>query len=216
MQGDVTAKKKNRAFTLVELLVSITVMIVILGVTMTGAPRSLVRVSLSDNVYQTEVLLREAQLQGSAVNSLTNVFGGAGVLFDKATSTKVLKFKDRVDLTIVKPISVGNGIYNTTPIDEKDTVYSLVNGNRIASLCLATSSLSLNCDIIEGNPINTLTISFTRPKQNADIYKNGATSTKYSIACIQLDSVYAPANGYVKSIFVYQSGMIVKKNSKCL
>lgn len=208
--------KSLKGFTLTELLVSITIMVGILGITISGGPEAIMRITLNDNTYQTEILIREAQLHGGAINSLDNTFGGAGIFFDLATSTKVLKFRDRVDASVIRAIGLGNGLYDHLPTEEKDTVFSLVNGHHIGKLCVASSTSLLLCNSANIPEIKTLTISFSRPKQNANIYINGATSTiKYVKACIQMDSVRSPEQGYVRSIFVYNSGMITKKVGTC-
>jgi type II secretory pathway pseudopilin PulG len=207
------------AFTLVELLVGIAIMTIILGITLSGSPAAIMKLSLADNTYRTELMIREAQLQGSAVNSLNGTVGGVGVFFDRATSTTVLKFKDRVDTTIERAIGIGNGFYDSTPIDEKDSTFLLTNRHRIGKLCVATSTVSttsIMCNEENTPPVNTLTISFERPRQDAHIYVNGATSTtEYTFACIQFDSQKSPTPGFVKSILVYQSGMILKKSQPC-
>jgi prepilin-type N-terminal cleavage/methylation domain-containing protein len=211
-----------KGFTLVELLVGIAVMTIILGVTLSGGPQAIMRITLANNTYETELTIREAQIEGSAINSVNGTFGGAGVFFDRATSSKTLKFKDIIDPTITRAIGIGNGLYDSSPVDEKVVVLTTSNNHRIGKLCVASSThTTLWCnDAIPTVPIKTLTISFTRPKQNANIYINGTTTydgvnvADYTEACIQFDSRRSPEPGYVKSIRVYQSGMVTK-TSKC-
>ncbi len=209
----------RKGFSLIELTVSMGVMAIILGITMSGGPQSLVRISLAENTYQAELLLREVQLQGSSINSLNNTFGGAGVFFNRASSSQTLKFKDRAVLDRNRAISIGNGIYDTRPYEEKESLLMTTNRHVIGKLCVATTSPSVfycNDDRPPTIPtINTLTISFSRPKQTAHIYANNATSSDYSSACIQFDSPRSPEQGYVKSILVYKSGMITKRTAPC-
>lgn len=206
----------THGFTMVELLVSIGVMAIILGITMSGGPQSIARLALADNTYQVELLLREAQLQGSSINSLNNKFGGMGLYFDRSTSTATLKFKDRAILDPTRAISVGNGLYDRSPINEMDTILSTTNRNVIGKLCVATSAPSVFFCNNENNPvINNLTVSFNRPKQTAHIYINNSTTTDYAAACIQFDAFRSPEQGYVRSLLVYKSGMITKKMTTC-
>jgi prepilin-type N-terminal cleavage/methylation domain-containing protein len=207
-----------QAFTLVELLVSISIMTIILGITLSGGPSALMRLSLADNAYTSELLIREAQLQGSAVNSVNGTFGGAGVFFNRATPSTVVKFKDKVDSALIHAIGIGNGLYDTTPTDEFDKQYSLTNNHKINKLCVATSTPPFTCN--DDNPtlvpiINNLTISFIRPNQGAHIYINNSALINYSAACIQFDSVKSPDAGYVRSVIIYRSGMITKKIGTC-
>jgi prepilin-type N-terminal cleavage/methylation domain-containing protein len=205
----------SRGFTLVELLVSISVMAVILGISLSGGPQAIMRLSLSDNTYQTELLVREVQLQGSAINSVDDIFGGSGVFFDLATSSQALKFRDRVDPTLLRAIGVGDGLYESSPVDEYDSLLKMTNRNTIAKLCVATSSSPLYCNGSNVPPIKTLTISFSRPRQIAHIYINGTTSVDYNEACVEVDSLQAPTPGYVRAIEIYKSGMITKKVGVC-
>jgi hypothetical protein len=190
-------------------------MAIIMGITFSGGPQAIMRLTLADNTYQTELLVREAQLQGSAINSFNNTYGGVGVFFDRATSSQVLKFKDRIDSSIHKPIAIGDGLYEDSPVDEKDTLYKMTNNHKIGKLCVATSTSPLMCNNLYVPHIDTLTISFNRPRQTANIYVNGATTTNYTKACIQFDSLKSPTPGFVKSLYVYRSGMITKASSIC-
>lgn len=209
----------RKGFTLIELLVSMSVMAIILGITTSGGPQAIEKMSLADTTYQTELLLREVQLEGSSIKSLNNTFGGAGLYFNRATSTIAIKFKDRTIPDPSRAISIGDGLYTTTPIDEKESIITTKNRNYIGKLCVATTSPSVfYCNNENGQNIpiiNTLTVSFSRPKQTAHIYVNDATTTDYSVACIQFDTPKSPTKGFVKALYVYKSGMITKKSGTC-
>ncbi len=212
----------HKGFTLVELLVSVSIMVVILGITLSGGPQSIMRLTLADNAYQTELLLREAQLQGSAVNSVGGVYGGVGVFFDRSTSTSVLKFRDKVDPLIKRDIGVGNGLYDQSVSDEKELIFRTTNNHKIGKLCVSEGINPFVCnDEDPTNLIKTLTVSFSRPRQTAHLYVNGEYGVKgdlnkeYTSACIQIDSLKSPAPGFVYSITVYRSGMVTKKASTC-
>ena len=206
-----------RGFTLVELMVSIGIMAIVLGISISGAPSAIMRLALSDNTYQTELLIREAQLQGSAINSVNDTYGGTGVYFNLATSSQVIKFRDRVVIANPpKAIGIGNGLYDSASPDEKNATILMTNRNRISKLCVTSGISPLTCYDNSVSPLKTLTISFNRPKQTAHIYLDDVTSIDYTLACIQFDSLRAPDKGYVRSILVYKSGMITKKISTCL
>jgi prepilin-type N-terminal cleavage/methylation domain-containing protein len=216
MSVHVPVKKISlKGFTLVELMVSITVMLIIIGITLSGGPQSISRVKLADDVYRSELMLREIQLQGSAVNSLNGVFGGAGVFFDRATSTEILKFKDKVDISLLKAIGTGNGLYDSNNSEVSD-VFMLATKNKIVRLCVATSSPeNFSCNSDNLPIVNTLTVSFSRPKQTAHIYINGATTTDFISACVQFEGPQSITAQNSRSLLVYQSGMITKKNGTC-
>jgi prepilin-type N-terminal cleavage/methylation domain-containing protein len=214
--------KSVRGFTLVELAVSVAIMTIIFTISLSSGPEVSTRIALADEAYRSELLIREAQLQGSAVNSFGGIYGGVGVYFDRdiTKSKEVLKFKDRVDPAIVSKIGIGDGIYNVVPMDEKESILTLSKKNKIGKLCVATSTNPLMCndDVLNPTtllPLASLTISFIRPKQLANIYVNGDTAFKYDKACIQFDSVKSPIPGYVRSVLVYKTGMITKKSGTC-
>lgn len=199
-------------FSLVELLVSISVMAITAGIALSGGGKSLIRINLADNAASVEHLIREAQLKGSAINSVNGVFGGAGVHFSTVTSTSAIFFKDRVDPTIltnIAGIGVGDGIYSTAPINELSQTHQITGGNRISKLCTKNAPGPFVCGA------TNLTVSFTRPSQSAHIYINNSAATNYLVGCIQMDSREAPAAGYLRSIVVYQSGLIVRKSKQC-
>ncbi len=206
----------RKGFSLIELTVSMGVMAIILGITLSGGPQTIMRISLAENTYQAELLIREVQLQGSSINSLNNQFGGAGVFFDRASSSQTLRFRDRAIIDTTRPISIGNGLYDTIPMDEKESVLRTTNRHIIGRLCVATTSPSVFlCNTLSAPAIDTLTVSFSRPKQTAHIYINNSTTTNYAAACIEFNSIRSPENGFVKSLYVYKSGMIIKKISTC-
>lgn len=206
----------KKGFTLIELLVSIGVMAIILGISLSGGPQSIARISLAQDIYQVELLLREAQLQGSSINSLNNTFGGAGLFFQRTNATTTIKFKDRAIVDPNRAISIGNGLYDMTPLNERESFLTTTNRNVIGKLCVATTAPSIFFCNTENNPaITNLTVSFNRPKQTAHIYINNATTTDFAAACIQFDSFRSPAQGYVKSLLVYKSGMITKRSGTC-
>lgn len=209
-----------RAFTLVELIVSVSIMILVLTITLSGRGEAILRLSVADAQMQTDLSLRQAQLQGSSVSSAQGIYGGAGIFFDRSTSTKMIRFRDTVDPAIPSSLGVGNGLYDMAGNggEPKETL-TLDRGNKYGRLCvsMSTSSFVCNSETNElGIPvINTLTISFTRPNQRANIYVNGATTTNYTSACVQIDSVKSPIIGYLKSVYIYKSGLIVKSSYAC-
>jgi prepilin-type N-terminal cleavage/methylation domain-containing protein len=200
-------------FTLVELIVSVSIMVMVMTITLSGRPEAILRLSVSDAVSKTELLVRLMQLKGSSINSAGSLYGGAGVIFNRASSTQVTSFRDRVDDSIASTLGVGNGLYGDTV--ESGEVLLLDRGNRFGKLCVTMSTSTFLCNDANTPAINNLTISFNRPTQKANIYINNSTAINYSAACVQIDSLKSPLRGYVKSIRVYKSGMIVKSDLEC-
>lgn len=204
-----------RGFTLVELIVSISIMIIVMTITLSGRPEAVVRLALNDIASQTELLIRQVQLRGSAISSARDVYGGAGVFFDRASSTQIATFRDKVDAELVTALSTGNGLFDQGVSPEPKELLLYTRGNRIGKLCVSMSTSTFSCNDENDPVITNLTISFNRPSQKAHIYINNATTTDFSSACIQIDSVKSPEPGYVKSIYVYKSGMIIRSSDPC-
>jgi hypothetical protein len=174
---------------------------------------------LSDDILKVELMLRQAQQEGSAVSSLTGNYGGAGVYFSTSTPRTVFSFKDIIDTSIIRAIGVGNGVYDSLPINEKNEVFTLNARDYISKLCVASSSTGpFYCNasvLVTMPPINALTISFTRPKQTAHIYIDTFSNVDYSYACIEFRTTSRLYLLSTKSLYVYKSGMITKKGGSC-
>lgn len=214
--GGLLIRLGRKGFTLIELLVSVAIMTIILGITLSGGPQSIMKLTLTDNAYKSELMIRESQLQGSAVNSFGGLFGGVGVYFDLATSSVVQKFRDKVDPGSTRAIKIGNGLYDQSVTEETGEALKLTNNHRVGKLCVARGIEVLTCNEDNTPTVKNLTISFSRPKQTANIYINNDAAESYSVACVQFDSLKSPSPGYVRSVYVYRSGMIVKKLGTCI
>lgn len=215
LQRRVAAFCSLRGFTLVELIVSVSILVLVMTITLSGRPEAIVRLSVTDASSQTELLLRQVQLRGSSINSDRDQYGGAGVFFNRAMSTKAVSFRDRIDDSIEATLGIGNGLYDITPLSETGETLTLNRGNKYGKLCVTMSTSTFLCNGDNVPAVSTLTISFNRPTQRANIYINNQKDVNYSAACIQIDSVKSPLKGYVKSVYIYRSGMIVKSDTEC-
>jgi hypothetical protein len=182
---------------------------------LSGRSEAILRLALADNVSSVELLLRQAQVTGSSITSFNNTYGGAGVFFDRATSSKIMSFKDKVDATIPSTIGIGDGLFSYASSSEHHESITFDRRNRLSKLCVSTTTESYLCNNTVSPEISNLTVSFTRPSLVANIYANNDKATPYSAACLQFDSIKAPLAGYVRSIYIYRSGMIVKKLGEC-
>ncbi len=206
-----------RGFTMVELIVSMAIMMMTTTLLLYNYPESAVRISLINSLHSVSLLVREAQVRGSAIDSVNSSLGGYGVQIiipdDKNTASEVILFGDSISGTTGTISSyglpIGNGLYETFPIDETTSVTTLPSRYSITKLCVGQAPTT--CTSAVGSSI---TISFTRPSALPNIYLNDLP-TKYSKACIEIQSPKAPEFGHTRSVEVYNSGMIRTSLSGC-
>lgn len=214
----------NKGFTIVELLVALVIMTLMTSVLLSKYPETVVRVGLTTSSTNLGLLVREAQLRGSAIDSVQSAIGGYGVFLSRASSSQAIVFGDIIDPSIPTPagIGVGNGVYESAPINEMKTIDRLKSGYTYEKLCVGSSTAPLYlapygfiCNESYDPDIQNLTISFSRPSPFAHIYINNSTSTDFSSACVQVYSPKTPAEGHIRSLVVYHYGMVVSSASPC-
>lgn len=208
---------RARGFTLVELIISLAIILTLTIILLWRYPETSVRLTLANMTHTTSLLIREAQVRGSAIDSMNSSLGGYGVYLETSQSRRLVLFGDTVDEGIPKPynIAIGNGLYeNGAPIDETKTVTTLSTGYYISKLCVGTG-FPFTCGDSNNPAIASLTVSFTRPNPQPAIYVNGDKATNYPAACIELRSPRAPLSGHVRSVQVFSSGMIRTDVTKC-
>jgi prepilin-type N-terminal cleavage/methylation domain-containing protein len=216
MKYKITAHFSFKGFTLIELLVSLGIMLTMTSILFFRYPETIKRITLSNVTYTVSLLIREAQIRGSAIDSSNGSIGGYGVYASLTNPNKVILFGDVVDGTVSPyQINVGDGIYqNVSPDDETKTITTLPSGFTVSKLCVGTG-FPFICNDENTPPITSFTISITRPDPRLNIYINNSKDTVYSAGCIELRSLLAPAMGHVRSVQVFNSGVIRTSNGKC-
>lgn len=206
-----------RGFTLVELSVSLAVILMLTTVLLSSYPETTVRLTLANLTHTTSLLIREAQVRGSAIDSANSSLGGYGVHISLASPNQLILFGDTVDPSVPKPygVAIGNGRYESgSPVNEAKTITTLPSRYAISKLC-AGIGFPFSCNDANNPAITSLTISFTRPDPMPTIYVNNASSTTASAACIELRSPQAPLSGHIRSVQVFSSGMIRTQIGTC-
>lgn len=206
-----------RGFTLVELSVSLAVIMTLTTILLSRYPETSVRLTLANLSHTTSLLIREAQVRGSAIDSVNSSLGGYGVYIDLTSPNQLVLFGDTVDSSIPKPlgVAVGNGLYESgSPINEAKTITTLPSRYSIKKLCTGTG-FPFTCNTNSNPAITSLTVSFTRPNPAPSIYINNTKATSFSAACIELHSPQSPLSGHIRSVHVFSSGMIRTSLGKC-
>lgn len=176
-------KNQQHGFTLVELLVTITIFTILTGVVLFSQSKFNSSVLLTNLAYDTALTIRQAQNYGINVKEFTGGSGGKflpyGVHFDKKESSK--SFILFADLNYVE------GVLTLTPYDGVlgscdgrvgcVNRYNIPGGNKISDICVVQSG-SETC-----TPVDVLDILFQRPNPDARIYaKTVNTATNYDIS----------------------------------
>lgn len=206
-----------KGFTLIELMISIAIMAIMTTVLFANYPDSMVRIGLSNTNHKIALLVREAQVRGSAVDSRSNLntVSGYGVYVNMVDTTNLVLFTDFANnSTSTIGIALGNGLYD---INEMISKLTLLQNFYISNLCVKTAEVQ-SCTTSPVNSVNNLTISFTRPNPRPHIYINnppGTDVTDYDEACIEISSPKAPLAGHIRSIKIYNTGFITTLINPC-
>ncbi len=197
-----------RGFTLIELMVSVAIMVTMTTLLLYNYPESAVRITLINSIHSVALLVREAQVRGSAIDSVNSTLGGYGVKIaipaNDTTPSKAILFGDTISGGLSSyGLPIGNALYETSPIDETKSTVTLPNRYNITKICVGQSPST--CTTLSNSYV---IISFVRPDSLPYIYLNGSKTINYSRACIEMQSPRAPAVGHTRAVEVYSSGMI--------
>jgi len=181
--------KKNKGFTLVELMVTIGIFVLMTGLLLAKYTNFNQGIILTNLAYDVALSIRSAQSYGLNVKSaptesinFSDEFKSAyGVNFTKDTSS----FYSFVDKDRNGELHGADTIISTTNIKR---------GSKVSDLCVSNSES--NCDTV-----TSLDISFERPNPVAKIYSGG---DKYNYAKITLSS----SDGSKKTVIIRSTGQI--------
>ena len=202
--------KSPRGFTLVELMISLGIIVLLTAVLLADYPETATRLSLVNTSQSVALLVREAQVRGSAIDSVNGAYGGYGVYASLDQTGQVVLFGDTVDsaASVGHDLPIGDGLFETSPVDETNSTLVFPRGYLITKLCTG-AGYPFTCNASSTPEIQNLTISFIRPNPQAHIYINGnATTTQAAGGCIEIHSPRAPRAGHIRSVQIYESGMI--------
>jgi prepilin-type N-terminal cleavage/methylation domain-containing protein len=207
---------KNRGFSLVELLVVVSIFVIITSVVLFNQNKFSSDISNSNAAYAVALQIRQAQVYGTLVNSNQNAnFSSSyGVHLTRNASGGVDNIVLFVDSNSNYTYDSGEPIVNT---------YTPPEGNMITDVCVYPNPDShVNGKCFSDQSINTADIVFKRPDPDAIINAYSTTvdttyllknSANYGSNNFVIDN-YGSNNyndGYTTTVqenFVYQEGMI--------
>lgn len=204
-----------RAFTLVELMVVVAIIMVITAITMNGQSSFNKSLILANTAYDIALTFRSAETYGISsrvVSGNTNV--GYGIHIQTAPNHIFTLFADTdpaPTLGTCHPLPAagpsapsampGDCIY-TPSQDVKIQDYNLGNSIYMTDFCVLTAG---NWSCASGGSFDTLDIVFARPNPDPFINING------SRACVAL----ASTQGGSRTVWVEASGAITANSSPC-
>ena len=145
--------RSRKGFSLIELMVVISIVTLISGVTLFNHNRFRGGVALENLAYEIALAIRQAQFFGINVRMIEGSFDtGYGVYFDKTDPTSFILFADLND----------NRFYDDS--NEIIDVYTITRGNQIKYLCVDGECLNP-----EASDTEELHITFVRPEPDAII-----------------------------------------------
>lgn len=198
-----------RGFTLIELSISMAIIGLLTTLLLVRYPDTAVRMTLVNHVQSTALLIREAQVRGSAIDTNLGAFGGYGVYASLTFPGQITLFADTVDqaASVNRELPVGNGLFDSSPFNETSSVVRFSKGFILKKVCTGTG-YPYTCNQAANPDIDSVTISFTRPNPLPSLYVNGNSAVTVPGVCLELRSYRAPLIGHIRSVQVFHSGII--------
>ena len=163
LRGTKPCRRKERGFTLAELIVVTGILVLITGVMLANNARFGGAILLENLAYDVALSVRKAQVYGIAVRRFgQNEFGaGYGMHFSINSPTVYVLFADTY------PSATGDGIYQSNQNELVESV-TMQRGFHTADICVtAPGSNTETCGI------SRLDLMFQRPEPDAFISANG-------------------------------------------
>lgn len=202
------ANFKNRAFTLVELLVTISIFSILTGVVLFSQTKFNGTVLLTNLAYDAALTIRQAQTYGVNIKEFdtgsTNIFVPYGVSFNLNNPNSFTLFAD-VDYTSSGPdkyFHPFNGDYTLCETDKGCvTKYSIKKGNFVKEVFYSDENGEKQ---LSSQAEKQIDIGFVRPNPDAEIIVGKDANFKMKSAKIILGS----PDGSTREIVVNSTGLI--------
>lgn len=191
--------KKNQGFTLVELLVTITIFVVLTGVVLVNQAKFNSSILLTNLAYDTALTIRQAQTYGINIKNFNiddDKFVPYGVHFDVVNQPRSFILFADLDYDSSDPDSSTDVQYDGGGADSPDLSicqnvmgcvnrYNITRGNYIDSLCADDESNTGSCKG-SASSVNSVDIVFERPDPDAKIraVNDGASTSLTSIRIV--------------------------------
>lgn len=192
-------RSKKSGFTVVELMVTITIVVLVTGIVLVQYSSFNSSVLLTSQAYKTAFDLRETQSLAISSKGKNNTFREEyGLYFNLSASGQYILFQDSDDL-IPARYEIGEEIGSPTIVDPRF---------QITQMCVSTSAVNV-CGLGTQN-VTTLAVSFERPDFDAAFYSTGPTVANIQTALIYISSINDAAVS--KIVRVSASGQMSVEN----
>ncbi len=181
----------KRGFTVVELLVVMSIFTVITTLILVSSSKFNSDTAVKNLAYDIALIIRQAQVYGISAREF-GVGSGSfnyryGIHFNASNPDTIIMYAD----------SNANNTYDG--VLEQVDVYTLKNGNTVSSLCVTPPSGPAIC----GPTITRVDLLFKRPNPDALIHANPQAGVYQSA-----EMTLRAANGTTQRIVVYSTGQI--------
>jgi prepilin-type N-terminal cleavage/methylation domain-containing protein len=184
----------NRGFTLVELLVTISIFVILTGVVLFNQGKFNSTILLTNLAYDTALTIRQAQTYGINIKEFNDGSGGVfvpyGVHFDKINEPKSFILFADLNLSGKFNGTLGSCINTEGCVNR----YSIKRGNYISDLTVTTGD----------NTSSTTALDITFKRPNPDAIITSVNTNNYSKATIYLTGV----DGSTRKVNVQANGLI--------
>lgn len=203
---NISTSNRQRGFTLVELLVAISIMTVISMSLMFNYNVMNSRLTVDNLAHQTAQWVRATQVSAMSVRHTTDnsKYPGYGLHFERATPSQFVFF---ADLDGDKHYAQLTGVQKCgdSGVECQKTI-TLLHGNTITALCGESGGVPAASDCSPLTYLASLDIIFTRPDPDAIIYGDDTSGvqTLYSTVNITLSSI----KGYSRTVGVWTTGQV--------
>jgi prepilin-type N-terminal cleavage/methylation domain-containing protein len=199
-----TIQAASGGFTLIELMVTITIIVLVTGIVMVRYSSFNSSVLLTGQAYITAFDLREAQSLAISVRGNGREFReDYGIYINMATQEKYILFQDDNDNGDYFPAryDAGEEVGNPYTLDPRFTIQNICAENSAGRTCYADDPDTTG-EVVDPS-LSTLAITFKRPDFDAAFY----TPAKSNIQSV--DIIIAPHDGELeKKVVVYATGQI--------
>lgn len=170
---------KKNGFTVIELMVTITIVVLVTGIVLVQYSSFNSSVLLTSQAYKTAFDFRETQSLAISSRGKNNNFREEyGLYFNMSLPTQYLLFQDVGTVDVPARYNAGEEIDSPIIIDPRFV---------ISRMCVSTGAISL-CGG-SATDVTTLAVTFERPDFDAAFYSTGPTVANVQTALVYITSI---------------------------